>query len=309
MQKLLKLLKIIDENLLGGLFTTFIFLIPLYPKLPLMMITYTYVAIRFDDIFMALIAVVFIVQLARGKVSINTRLLKMFLFFWGAVFVSYFIATFITHTIVYRQVGFLHALRRVEYMFIFFVAVSLIKKPADFVRYLFAAITSVFLITIYGIGQRVAEFPSVSTMNPEFAKGHVLFLTPEARIASTFAGHYDLGAYLVFIIPIIWGAYFVLHKKLHSKLGLAIGISSNITHTTSQFLEKLIGSVVYLARLRHSFLDPLKELRDDFEINKKTMILTIAGGIISIIFLASALKTLEWIIGGTLIVALFLFIG
>ncbi len=45
-------------------------------------------------------------------------------------------------------------------------------------------------------------------MNPEYAKGYLLYLTPEARISSTFAGHYDLAAYLVFIIPLIWGFYF-----------------------------------------------------------------------------------------------------
>ncbi|KXK12267.1 MAG: hypothetical protein UZ22_OP11002000066 [Microgenomates bacterium OLB23] len=44
-------------------------------------------------------------------------------------------------------------------------------------------------------------------MNPEFAKGRILFLTPEARLSSTFAGHYDLAAYLVLMLPLLWGVF------------------------------------------------------------------------------------------------------
>jgi O-antigen ligase len=50
-------------------------------------------------------------------------------------------------------------------------------------------------------------------MNPEYAKGYLLFLTPEARISSTFAGHYDLASYLIFLMPIVLSFYF-LNKNL-----------------------------------------------------------------------------------------------
>ncbi|HLL61069.1 MAG TPA: O-antigen ligase family protein [Candidatus Nitrosocosmicus sp.] len=65
-----------------------------------------------------------------------------------------------------------------------------------------------FLVNIYGFGQRFFNFPSISTMNPEFARGRFLYLTPEARINSTFGGHYDLAAYIVLLTPILWGIYF-----------------------------------------------------------------------------------------------------
>lgn len=52
---------------------------------------------------------------------------------------------------------------------------------------------------------RFFDFPAVQTMNAEFAKGYLLNLTPFSRISSTFAGHYDLAAYLVFFIPIVAG--------------------------------------------------------------------------------------------------------
>jgi hypothetical protein len=45
-------------------------------------------------------------------------------------------------------------------------------------------------------------------MNPAFSQGQILLLTPEARISGTFGGHYDLAAYLVFLIPILFGFFF-----------------------------------------------------------------------------------------------------
>jgi len=309
MNKLSQLWHKIDESLLSGLLTVFLFLIPLYPKLPLVFITYTYVAIRLDDLFIAAIALVFLVQVLRKKVTLNRHMLKLFLLFWGAVFVSYFIAIALTHTIIYRQVGFLHALRRIEYMFIFFVAMSQIRKSADFTKYLFAIATSTFLVIIYGIGQRIAEFPSVSTMNPEFAKGHILFLTPEARIASTFAGHYDLAAYLVFIIPIMWGLYFVLHEKLTNLIESMFNLPKAVIRITSDFLEKIIHRIVSLTKLSHTFDDPLSQLRQEFEVHRQIINSTLLAGSVSILFLALSIKSFELIIGGTLLISLLTFIA
>jgi len=44
-------------------------------------------------------------------------------------------------------------------------------------------------------------------MNPEYARGYLLFLTPEARISSTFSGHYDLASYLIFLMPVILSCF------------------------------------------------------------------------------------------------------
>ena len=40
-------------------------------------------------------------------------------------------------------------------------------------------------------------------MNEEFAKGIPIKLSQLSRVPSTFAGHYDLAAYLVLMIPIL----------------------------------------------------------------------------------------------------------
>jgi len=112
---------------------------------------------------------------------------------------------------------------------------NLLNKIVD--KFISVAIWTVLLVCIYALGQRSAtlfqplrdnllwisnnntgvmhsifyflfrffDFPAVQTMNAEFAKGHLLNLTPFSRISSTFAGHYDLAAFLVFFIPIIAG--------------------------------------------------------------------------------------------------------
>jgi hypothetical protein len=109
-------------------------------------------------------------------------------------------------------------------------------KPNElFARYIRVAVVVLLLVCVYALGQKYSgiflpvrtvfedianattgpvssvsyfffrffDFPAVQTMNSEFAKGILLHLTPESRVSSTFAGHYDLAAYLVFLIPII----------------------------------------------------------------------------------------------------------
>ena len=49
-------------------------------------------------------------------------------------------------------------------------------------------------------------------MNREFSKGIILYLTEHARVQSTFAGHYDMAAYLVIMLPLILA--FSYQKKL-----------------------------------------------------------------------------------------------
>lgn len=74
-------------------------------------------------------------------------------------------------------------------------------------------------VAIYGYGQRYHYWPVYSTMNREFSKGIRLYLTENARVQSTFAGHYDLGAYLVIVLPILLGIGYTV-KKWWQKLSI-----------------------------------------------------------------------------------------
>jgi hypothetical protein len=79
-----------------------------------------------------------------------------------------------------------------------------IRRVRD-IRVVFASlIFSVLAIVIYGYGQKFWYWPVFSTMNREFSKGMVLYLTEHARVQSTFGGHYDLAAYLVIVLPILY---------------------------------------------------------------------------------------------------------
>jgi hypothetical protein len=213
MNKLSKFLEFLDNNLIKILLSVFIFLVPLWPKLPIKMINYTYIAIRFEDIYLAVMSFVFFIQIIRKKIKLNKTFLWLFILYWIAVFSSTLWAIFVGKTIVLYHLGLLHALRRVEYMIVFFIASSVVTDKKSFFTLLNLFITSVFLVGLYGLGQKYFGFPAVQTMNPEYAKGYILYLTPEARISATFAGHYDLASYLIFSFPIVLSLYFFFKKN------------------------------------------------------------------------------------------------
>ncbi len=213
MKKLLNWLRWLDENILKILLIIFIVFIPLYPKLPLIDIEYTYIYIRFEDFFVGLFCFVYFVQLLRKKVTLNNKMWIPIALFWIADLTSFYYGFRVIKTIPVGYIGLLHALRRIEYMLIFIIASSLIKSTKDFFFYLKLILVTLFFVGIYGVGQKLFGWPAVQTMNPEYARGYFLYLTPEARISSTFAGHYDLASYIVFFIPIVIG-YFLLKNKL-----------------------------------------------------------------------------------------------
>ena len=215
MNKLITLLKKLDDNLIKILFIGFIFIAPLYPKLPIRMINYTYIAIRLEDLYIVILGIVFLIQLVRKKITLNKHFFILFILFWVACFLSFLWGAYIQKTVIYPHLGFLHALRRIEYMSVFFVSLSLIKSKSDFFFYLKIIFAVLFIVLVYGVGQKFLGWPAVQTMNPEYAKGYLLILTPEARVSSTFAGHYDLAAYLIFLMPILLGFYFFKKKLIY----------------------------------------------------------------------------------------------
>ena len=251
MNKLSKFLKIIDDNLIKILLSIFIFLVPLWPKLPIKMIDYTYIAIRFEDIYMVIMLLIFIIQLIRKKVKLNKAYLWLFILYWLAVFASALWGIFIGKTIILYHLGLLHALRRVEYMIVFFIASSIIKNKKDFFLLLNFFLISVFIVALYGLGQKYLGFPAVQTMNPEYAKGYILYLTPEARISSTFAGHYDLASYIIFAIPIILSFYFYFKKNYFYLLLFILSLVVLIdTSSRISFGAYVVSTIIFLFVIR-----------------------------------------------------------
>lgn len=246
-----KLLNWLDNNILKLLCIGYIFIIPLYPKLPVQMINYTYIAVRVEDFYVALLAAIFIIQLFRKKVSLQKKWVIPFALFWGAVFASFLWGYFVQKTIIFKHLGLLHSLRRVEYMSAFFVFLSTIRSKKDFLFYIRVVIFALFLVATYGIGQKFLGWPAVQTMNPEYAKGYILILDANARISSTFGGHYDLAAYLVFIIPIVLAALFYFKAKWWYFLVFFLSLFSLIlTASRVSYGAYIVSTLLFLLATR-----------------------------------------------------------
>lgn len=249
-----KLLAIADKYLLKILLVAFIFFIPLYPKFPFRFINYTYVAVRLEDLFVAVIVLLFFSQLIRRKIVFHELFLRHFLIFWLIASLSLVSGILITKTIEFPHLALLHVLRRVEYMTIFFIVASLVKTFKDFRLFFSSFIISLLLVNLYGIGQRSLGFPGVSTMNPEYARGLFLSLTQEARISSTFGGHYDLAIYLVFSIPLVLGLYFSIKRIVTKLLLLALTffciLILALTASRISFVAFIISTYLFLFFLK-----------------------------------------------------------
>lgn len=206
-----------------GLFVLFLLVfIPLYPKLPLIDIKNTWVYIRAEDFVVFFTLVTWIVLLIKGKVTLKTPLTLPILVYWivGAIATIHGVVIIFPQIAnVFPNVALLSYLRHIEYVSLFFVAYSAVKSR----KFAFAAIWTIVVtllgVVAYGFGQRYLSFPAYLTMNEEYAKGIPIIISPLNRVSSTFAGHYDLAAYLVLIIPILVSLAFGF-RNLFIKLAL-----------------------------------------------------------------------------------------
>jgi hypothetical protein len=198
--------------------------IPLYPKLPLINVTHTWVYVRLDDFAVLFVLLSWLALLVKKKVSLKTPLTLPMLIFWivGAVSTIHAILLiFPTLANVFPNVAFLTYLRHIEYMSLFFVAYYGIKDKRLIPVVTAVLVLTLLAVTVYGFGQRYLGFPAFLTMNEQFAKGVPIQLSALDRIPSTFAGQYDLAAYLVLILPIVLSMAFAFKNWL-VKIGLLI---------------------------------------------------------------------------------------
>ncbi|PIV01260.1 hypothetical protein COS54_01200 [Candidatus Shapirobacteria bacterium CG03_land_8_20_14_0_80_39_12] len=213
-----KLLKLIKDNFFYLGIGFLLFFIPVYPKFPLLGVSGTYVSIRLEDIFVAIIVGLFFLNLIIKKnFSIfKNHFSKLIFLFFAVGLVSLLSAIFITKNIT-LNVALFHFLRRIEYISLFFVAYYSLKNIKQLKTYGWMLLVATFAVIIYALGQKFFGWPVVSTMNKEFSKGMILKLTWWARVNSTFAGHYDLAAYMVMVLPLTLVA-FLLSKKWFIKV-------------------------------------------------------------------------------------------
>ncbi len=252
-----KLLVWLDENLLFVISAFLLAFIPLFPKLPLFDVIPGYIVrIRIEDFLVAGTLIVWLMQLVRRKVSFGPNpLAKPILAYLTVGILSMISATFITQTVplIPLHIGkmVLHFLRRVEYFSLFFVFYSSVKSLKQVKAYLTILIFTLLGVTIYGYGQKYLYWPAFSTMNREFSKGWALYLSDHARVLSTFGGHYDLAAYTMIGLIILWALFFSLKNILLKVLTFIIlaGLFWLLILTASRtsFIAYIAGVTVLFA--------------------------------------------------------------
>lgn len=195
-------------------------IVPLYPKFPLIGVTGTFVAVRLEDIIIAIVVFLSLfTNIANIKNIFRQPILQFIMVYLAVGLVSTFSAVFLTKT-TGLSLGFLHTFRRFEYLSLAFVGFTALTRLSQITLVTKTIILVSLLVAIYGLGQQYLGWPLVSTTNSEFAKGLALSLGPGARINSTFAGHYDLAAFSVFPLCLIL-AFLPLSRYKWVLLGIA----------------------------------------------------------------------------------------
>ncbi len=218
MTKLQRLVHWLDDNVIV-LLTAFLFaFIPLFPKLPLFDALPGYIVrVRAEDFFVFFTAIVWLLQVLRKKVPIQKSLLLLIGIYAVIGFLSIAMGVGLLKTIPAQLLHIgksgLHYFRYLEYFSLLLFAHSAIQTKKQLKYFIIVLALTVLLATVYGFGQKYLHWPLYSTMNREYSKGEALYLSEFARIQSTFAGHYDLAAYLVLVLPILLATALTAQKR------------------------------------------------------------------------------------------------
>jgi hypothetical protein len=205
-------------------------IVPLFPKFPLFSVPGTYVAIRFEDILLLILGIVtFIKIITNLKTFLKDEITIAFIIFFGVNLVSLLSGVLLTKTVGF-QLGILNYARRIEYLVPYFAVLTLFTKEqiTKNLSYFAKILVIVMLVTfVYGLGQRYFSFPLITTQNDQYSKGVALRWTSGSDITSTFAGNYDLAAFLVVMLPIFITLFFVLNGKWN-KIWLFITVGGGL---------------------------------------------------------------------------------
>jgi hypothetical protein len=248
MQKPLELLNKAFKYLVAFL----LIMVPLYPKFPFIQIPGIYVSVRAEDFLIAVIALFTLIRLIPDiKRLFKDDIVRAIAVFLAVGLVSLISGVFLTKTAV-LSIGALHFFRRIEY-FVPFLAVLVFfpyDKGKNLGFYIKVLMIVVFVAFVYGFGQMHFGFPVITTQDSESSKGIAMVWTIGAQITSTFAGHYDLAAFMVLVLPILISLIFTIDGKFSKLLLLIITLSGFwlLINTASR-----ISLVSYLASICVSF--------------------------------------------------------
>ena len=150
LERMKKLFAWFDDHFIKWATLFLLFFIPLYPKLPLIDISKTWVYIRLEDFLVIVVVGIFLLtKFIRRRSPFQTPLTIPILLYWGIGLLSVvFSITVLRRTIphFFPHLVVLHYLRRLEYMVIFFLAAATIRSVRDLTHVLIVLATSVFLV-------------------------------------------------------------------------------------------------------------------------------------------------------------------
>lgn len=250
MQKFVKMLEPVSKYLIAAV----LIIVPLFPKFPLLRLPQTYVAIRFEDILLLILAIITGIKILTDlKGFFKDKIVQAFLLFFASGLISLLGGIFLTHDVSF-SVGIFHWARRIEYVVPFFAGFTLLakEKVSENLQFYMKILLIVIIITfIYGLGQRYFNFPIIITQNEEYSKGIALQWTPGSHINSTFAGHYDLASFIVLTIPIFLSLLFIFKDRL-SQLFILLTSGAGLWLLIASLSR--IGQIAYAAAVGTAFI-------------------------------------------------------
>jgi hypothetical protein len=214
--------------------------------------------VRLEDIFVAITSLFYLVQVFRKKAKWQNPVTKWVFAYVAVAFLSIVSGLFIIRTIPLESIhfakSFLHLIRYIEYFSLLFILYDSIRSEKDLKIVVYTLALTLILVAIYGYGQKYLYWPVFSTMNREFSKGMVLYLTEHARVQSTFAGHYDLAAFLVMLLPIFYVLGIKSQKtlgkiffKILHLIGLWLLLISASRTSFAAYVLAIISAIIFLA--------------------------------------------------------------
>ncbi len=266
--------------ILGGFLLAFI---PLWPKIPLFSPIEQYIVrVRFEDVFLLLTVGVWFIQVIRKKAKWQSYMFWFVLAYAAVGLLSTLSAMFITKTVPLQPLHIektaLHYFRYLEYFSFFFVLFGAVKSRKDLWFLLGIFGITVVAVSVYGYGQKYWYWPVYSTMNREFSKGVRLYLTPHARVQSTFAGHYDMAAFLVIALPLLLALAFQVknrYVKILFHVCFWIGTWLIIMSAARSSFVAFLVSLVFVVFFSSLQLPSVKRLR--FLISRGIFVFGLAG--------------------------------
>lgn len=233
--------------------------IPLYPKFPLLDVSGTFVSVRLEDILVALVVGFYGIELIVNRFKTFSRPIPRAILLYLLVgSVAAFSGIFLTKTAT-LNLGILHTFRRFEYMSLFFVAYDWLTGREQLGLLIRTLLAVSLVVAIYGLGQQLLQLPVISTSNSEFSKGLALTLGTGARINSTFAGHYDLAAFMILPLLMILALLPVSrHKIILIVIGLLVYSTMLLSASRIAFASLFISALILVIFIRKkSWILPL----------------------------------------------------